>query len=216
MIERTGRTVLTSVWIWIALGVLVCVCLACLSSASVRSFRDALGCVLAVALGFAIPAQMAFAARAALRDLMLVRFQVSVDAVGAGCTLAEQAEAAVCTTGYQTEFEAGPAASYFQSIYNQTQIDHTMKRIDAIDIASLPSQLARSAVDSARRNMRDFFMALRDASREFDDFRSVPDRDIRILRTAYEAFVKDADILDRECRRLGRSSRPVFNWGSLH
>jgi hypothetical protein len=167
---------------------------ASMSVTTLLNLRDALSGLFAVAVALAIPAQLAWRARRMAAEISLQSFQATVDAVSASCSLAQQADCGLA---------AGAGSDgYFQGVYNQSQIDHAIRRLDGIDLRSMPNASCRAALDSARRNLHLFFGALRHASNEFSDSHRIPDGGMRTLHLAYEICAQDADTLQREFARM--------------
>lgn len=177
--------------------------MASMSITSWMMLRDALSGLFAVAVALAIPAHLAWQTRRTAAEISRQSFQATVDAVIASCSLAQQADSGLL---------AGTEPSrYFLRVYNESQIDHSIRRLDQIDRRSMPNAACRTALDRARMSLHLFFGALRHASNEFCDSRGIPDGGMRTLHLAYEACALNTDALQKELVRLDLASTVKHN-----
>lgn len=168
-----------------------------MSAQTLACLRDWLSIFFAVAVGLAIPAQLAWQTRRMVARMSIIHLQGTMNAVRAACELAEQAEYAL--VGHRR------AERYCSTVFNQSQIDHAIRRVDGVDLQLLPNAACKSAIDSARENLHRFFETLREAVTEFNDVGRIPENGVLALHSAYAAFVRDTEAVHQEWVVLNQS-----------
>lgn len=160
---------------------------------------DVMSSLVAVVMALAIPAQLAWQTRCMVAGMSLRNFQRTAKAVGAVHDLATKAECALVTCG---EHER-----YFRSVFNQSQIDFAIERVDSIDLSLLPNAACKAAVDNARHHLHLFFSALQDVSSDFNDGRRISQTSVQVLHLAYVACAREAQAVQQEWLHLSQINR---------
>ena len=182
--------------------------IAVMSAGSLLMLRGALSDLFAVAVALAIPIHLAWQARRMAAEILRQSSQATLDAVVASCSLAQQAD---CDLYVEAETER-----YFRGVYNESQIDHSIRRLDQIDLHSMPNAACSTALDRARTSLYVFFAALRHASKEFCDAHCINDGGLRTLHSAYEACALNTDALRKELSRMSSAGINEHNPLSEH
>jgi hypothetical protein len=161
-------------------------------------FHNALGTLVGISAGLAIPALAALDAGHAMRQIRRERLQKTVNVLNRSLRLARRAVMAICRDG--------SASLYFQNEYHWSQIQHAFQSVQRIEHAGQGQGVSR-AITAAQRDLRDTFTGVHLGASLHREARLMGAVDVKRLQKSYDEFHGRVAYLECVCASMETDPR---------
>jgi hypothetical protein len=154
---------------------------------------NALGTLVGISAGLAIPALAALSAGDAMRQIRRERLQETVNVLNRGLRLARRGVMAICRDG--------SASHYFQNEYHWSQIQHAFQSVQGIEHAG-QGQCVSRAVTAAQRDLRDTSTGVHLGASLHREAQLMAAADVKRLQRSYDEFQGRVAYLECVCASM--------------